>query len=356
MKIDRKVLLEGLTFLKAAIKPHRTHPVLSFVKIAADKGVLTMTVTDLEQQLEWRTEVDGSIQDICIPFDRLMAITTMSNAETISAKMSEQRVTVLAGKSRFQLPTIPGEEMPVVSTDGDEVASGDWKAIREEVKASMFCLPLKDVRYYLLGVNLNSNFENKIAIAASDGARAFRSTLDYEGGEFNIIIPKPSLSTATSEVMEKFKLHPGVLTLIGTSHRARLKLIDHQYPDVARNFPPKSAPVVKSIKSKRKALLSAIEEAGIARHSKIPGMRVSVKGGVMEIFAANEDGTESNVTLDVEFKGDEIKFVMDFNILADTVANSPADVELLWYANETDRAPMIAHNGHRSIIAMPYRK
>ena len=94
---------------------------------------------------------------------------------------SDNRMTVKAGRSRFQLPTLPRDDFPVI-VEGDlptSVRTARASTLAELIDRTRFAISTEETRYYLNGIFLHVSDEDQpvLKAAATDGHRLARFTI-----------------------------------------------------------------------------------------------------------------------------------------------------------------------------------
>ncbi len=109
-------------------------------------------------------------------------------------------MTVKAGRSRFQLPTLPRDDFPVI-VEGDLPTSFEIpaKTLAELIDRTRFAISTEETRYYLNGIFLHVSEEDKpvLKAAATDGHRLARFTIprpDGAEGMPDVIVPRKAVA------------------------------------------------------------------------------------------------------------------------------------------------------------------
>ena len=124
VKTDRDVLLKTLQAVTGIVEKRHTLPILSNVLIEGKGTQFSFTATDLELQVKSEsTEV---------VFENDFAVTTsakklqdilraLAEGTKITLDQQDSKILVKAGRSRFNLQTLPAEDFPRFNTaDSDE--------------------------------------------------------------------------------------------------------------------------------------------------------------------------------------------------------------------------------------------
>src|SRR5690242_17443977 len=122
LTIERAALLKALGHVQSVVERRNTIPILSNVLLSADRDVVSFSATDLDLEItdESAAGVDG-LGQITAPAHTLYEIVRKlpEGADVTMAFTGEDpRLTVQAGRSRFNLPVLPAGDFPVMSAEG----------------------------------------------------------------------------------------------------------------------------------------------------------------------------------------------------------------------------------------------
>ena len=198
IKINRETLLKPLTSVASIVEKRHTLPILSNLLIDAKKNQILLTATDLEMQISLSVDsaTDADFSTTIAAKKLLDICRSLPDSAEINMATSESRITLKAGKSRFNLQTLPAADYPVMTkTQGDStLVTIDQRRLKELLKQVEFAMAQQDIRYYLNGL-LFEVTGNKLNIVGTDGHRlSFTSTelqQNYEKQE--IILPRKTV-------------------------------------------------------------------------------------------------------------------------------------------------------------------
>ena len=152
---------------------------------------------------------------------------------------------VNAGRSRFNLSTLPRDDFPVIA-EGELPTRFELPAatLRQIIDKTHFAISTEETRYYLMGIFLHVS-DDQLKAAATDGHRLARVTVpkpDGADGMPDVIIPRKCVGElrklldeveGTVEVsLSPTKVRFGLGSAVLTS-----KLIDGTFPDYNRVIP-----------------------------------------------------------------------------------------------------------------------
>ena len=182
--IERATLLRCLSHVQSVVERRNTIPILSNVLIDADAGGgVKVMATDLDLQVV-ETMTAASVEGagaITVSAHLLFDIARkLPDGSQVSLETADNRMVVKAGRSRFQLPTLPRDDFPVI-VEGELPTSFELPAreLAEMIDRTRFAISTEETRYYLNGIFLHVSDEARpvLKAAATDGHRLARYTL-----------------------------------------------------------------------------------------------------------------------------------------------------------------------------------
>lgn len=339
--ISREPLLEALQKVAGVIERRQTLPILSNVLVRVKNNHLTLIGTDLEIELIARAQVTGSDGETTVPARKFLDICRLlPTGSSLHCQLKEnQHLEIKAGRSRFNLATLPAINFPEF-TQGTVEAELTIKAdqLKKLLGKSMYAMAQQDVRYYLNGLLLEVEGD-AIRAVASDGHRLAWCQQP---------LPEPVAQTVKPIVprkgaLELSRLLEGEenLSLQLSSNNIRIelpdvvffaKLIAGSYPDYRRVFPPQCNRVMRC---DRQQLKDAIGRVAILCNEQLNGIRLDADTNRLCLSAHNPEQEEAEEVVDVHFEGEP--FTVGFNAayLADALGHLEADEIRLSFADNT---------------------
>ncbi len=207
LTIERAALLKALGHVQSAVERANTIPILSNVLLSAERDRLTFSATDLDMEIidEALAQVDQPGQ-ITAPAHTLYEIVRkLPKAPTSSLSFTgeDPRLTVAAGRSRFNLPGAAGRRLP-----GDELG---WPVRPHERRRGRpdpadrqdpLRISAEETRYYLNGLYVHTVVEDgvtKLRAVATDGSRlalAEMAAPEGRAGAPGVIVPRKTINEA----------------------------------------------------------------------------------------------------------------------------------------------------------------
>ena len=178
--IERAVLLKSLGHVQSVVERRNTIPILSNVLIEArDDGSLRLMATDLDLQVDETSRPTSSQagRDHRLRAHLLRHRPKAARGSQVELTAAEGKMQVVAGRSRFNLSTLPRDDFPVIA-EGDLPTRFELPAatLREIIEKTRFAISSEETRYYLMGIFFHV-VDDQMRAAATDGHRLARVTV-----------------------------------------------------------------------------------------------------------------------------------------------------------------------------------
>lgn len=329
-QIDRDALLKPLQAVSGIVEKRHTLPILSNVLIRRKQGNLSFIATDLEIQVSTACEeLEGGGDEVAFTVSarKLQDILrALPDGTVTTLDLQNSRLQVRAGKSRFNLQTLPANDFPTLADPGTQLGSvrlGQGE-LRELLALVQYSMAQQDIRYYLNGLLLVLE-EDRIKLVATDGHR-----LSYMGGQIGQQSQKTEVILPRKAVLELAKLLETTdavveVEIYATQAKFRFgtvelvtKLIDGKFPDYTRVIPVNYE---KRISLDRIVLLQALQRAAILSNEKFRGVRWMLTANSLRISCTNNEQEEAQEELEVEYGGEALDVGFNINYLLDMLNN-----------------------------------
>jgi DNA polymerase III subunit beta len=249
--IERSALLKALNHVQSVVERRNTIPILSNVLIQASHGAVKLTATDLDieivETVAAEVAKDGATTAPAhMIYDIVRKLPDGAQLE-LDIGPDAGRLSVNAGRSRFQLQALPPEDFPDLNagdlTHSFQVPAADLKNLIDKTR---FAISTEETRYYLNGIYLHEVAkEGKLRAVSTDGHRLAQAQAALPAGASGM----PGVIVPRKTVLEVVKLLEGVegdveVSLSTSKIRFKLagmvltsKLIDGTFPDYERVIP-----------------------------------------------------------------------------------------------------------------------
>ncbi len=332
VKTQRDALLRPLQIVSGIVERRHTLPILANILIRKDGNQVTLLSTDIEVQISTHAAI-GSGSDVAattVAARKLLDILRALPDAEVTLSVTNKRMTLQCGKSRFALQTLSAEEFPTVAQAEQFGAqfSLPQKTLKHLLNMVHFSMAQQDIRYYLNGLLLVVEGKNVIAVATDGHRLAFSQIVtEQEFARQEVIIPRKTiieLQRLLEETDEPVKLAIATNQVKFDFSDIELisKLVEGKFPDYTRVIP-------KAYKNNftldREALLRSLQRAAIMTSDKFKGVRCMIEPGSLKISSTNADQEEAVEELEIDYAGDAIDIGFNVTYLLDVLNNLKCD-------------------------------
>ena len=362
-QIARDALLKPLQAVSGIVERRHTLPILANVLLEQKDGGLHVTATDLEMQITAVADLPGKDgQSTTVAARKLQdLLRALPDGSVLNVDAAGNKMTVRAGRSRFNLQTMAAGDYPRISlgTEQLQTLSLPQKDLRALFRLAEFAMAQQDIRYYLNGMLLVVDHGTLQAVA-TDGHRLSWASLGVPGdfSRQEVILPRKT-------VLELGKLladsdEPVTLDILANQVRFRFgnvelvsKVVDGKFPDYNRVIP---GGYTKVLELDRLELLSALQRAAILSNEKFRGVRVVLSDGELRIICTNAEQEEAEEVLEVPFKGEPLDIGFNITYLLDVLQNLASERVQLAFgdANSSALVTMPGRDDYKYVV-MPMR-
>jgi DNA polymerase III subunit beta len=327
-QIARDALLKPLQAVSGIVERRHTLPILANVLLEQRDGSLYVTATDLEMQITAHSTLPGKEGQATTVGARKLQdlLRALPDDATLNIDVGNNKMTVRAGRSRFNLQTLAAADYPRISQGSEQLQSLSLpqKDLRSLFKLVEFAMAQQDIRYYLNGMLLVID-KGTLQAVATDGHRLSWASIAVAGdyARQEVILPRKT-------VLELGKLlvdsdDPVSLDVLTNQVRFRFanielvsKVVDGKFPDFNRVIPVGHS---KQIELARVELLAALQRAAILSNEKFRGVRIVLAADQLKIICTNSEQEEAEEELEVAYKGDPLDIGFNITYLLDALSN-----------------------------------
>src|SRR5206468_773820 len=197
-QVERDALLKPLQAVAGIVERRHTLPILANVLLEQKDGKLNVTATDLEMQITAVSELSGKEgQSTTVGARKLQdLLRALPDDASLNLDVAGSKMTVRAGRSRFNLQTLPAADYPRISLGAEQLQtlSLPQKDLRGLLKLAEFAMAQQDIRYYLNGMLLVID-QGTLQAVATDGHRLSYASLAVEGdyARQEVILPRKTV-------------------------------------------------------------------------------------------------------------------------------------------------------------------
>jgi DNA polymerase-3 subunit beta len=367
--IERATLLKCLSHVQSVVERRNTIPILSNVLIeASGVGAVKIMATDLDiQVVETMNAVSVDVAGaITVSAHLLFDIARkLQDGSQVSLEVTDNRMTVKAGRSRFSLPTLPRDDFPVI-VEGDLPTSFELPAatLAELIDRTRFAISTEETRYYLNGIFLHVS-DDELKAAATDGHRLARYTLkrpDGAEGMPDVIVPRKCVAELRKLLEESLDTNV-LIDLSASKVRFTLggengvvltsKLIDGTFPDYSRVIPTGND---KLLRLDPRTFYEGVDRVATIATEKTRAVKISLDNDRVTLSVTSPDNGTAAEELPADYKSEGIEIGFNANYLKDILAQIDGDTVELHLADAG--APTLIRKDDKSAalyVLMPMR-
>ena len=364
IKTQRDNILMPLQSVCGIVEKRHTLPILSNVLIEKSGDQLTFLATDIEIQIRTHTAGAAGMEKsaITVGARKLQDILrSLPDSAEVSLELTDKRMQVRAGKSRFNLQTLPAEDYPrMAQTDNEQVRLQlTQKQFKRLIGLVQYAMAQQDIRYYLNGLLLVVT-GNELRVVSTDGHRlAYASEhLSESQTRTEVILPRKTIIElsrllADNDDALEVRLSPNQAVFRFGDIELVSKLIDGKFPDYERVIPQNHN---KVITISRTTLLQSLHRAAILTNEKFRGVRVVLAPGSLKIISSNADQEEAQEELEIAYDAEALDIGFNVTYLLDVLNNVSSEHVQIRLADANSSA-LITLPGNDSFkyVVMPMR-
>jgi len=365
IQTDRESLLKTLQSVTGIVERRHTLPILSNVLLEGVGHHFSFTATDLEIQVnadsnEVKLEQDFAITTSAKKLQDILR--ALPEGTKVSLSQQDNKILVKAGKSRFNLQSLPAEDFPKFpASDGAEKKIEiSQKMLRDLLNQVQFAMAQQDIRYYLNGMLLVFQ-SGEIRAIATDGHRLSYAAEKIETPaetEAEVIVPRKTilellrlLSDSDDKALIEIGKNQIKFSFNGVSLNS--KIVDGKFPDYTKVIP---AVYQNKFSIDRVVLLQALQRAAILSNEKFRGVRMILTQDSVRAISSNSEQEEAQEELEIKYTGDAIDIGFNVSYLLDVLNNvNTPQIECSFGDSNSSGVFTIPGNDRFKYVVMPMR-
>ena len=359
----RDAVLKPLQAVSGIVERRHTLPILANVLLENKDGRLYVTATDLEMQITAHSELAAKeAQAVTVAARKLQdLLRALPDDASLNIDTSGSKMTVRAGRSRFNLQTLPAADYPRIGIGQDQLQtlSLPQRDLRGLLRSVEFAMAQQDIRYYLNGMLLVVD-NGSLQAVATDGHRLSWASIKIAGNyqRQEVILPRKTVLELGKLLADAEDLV--TIDILATQVRFRFanvelvsKVVDGKFPDYNRVIPTGHT---KKIELTRSELLAALQRAAILSNEKFRGVRIVLAPETMKIICTNSEQEEAEEELEIAYGGEPLDIGFNITYLLDVLQNLGTEQVQLAFgdANSSALVTMRDRDDYKYVV-MPMR-
>jgi DNA polymerase-3 subunit beta len=318
LTIERDAAQALMARAEGAVLSRTPVPILEMVLLDARKDRLTICATD--QAMQFIGHAPAAVESegaIAVPAGRLNdLLRNLPSGAQVSMQLTDHRLTVKCGRSRFVLPTLPAVDFSSFSLGGMEhQAEVPAKDLLRLLAKTAFAICKEQTRYYMTGACLHvveSAGGRRLRMVATNGAAlayAETSCPDDWAETPGFTIPDKSvgelqrqLDGVAGEVSIGFS--GSLFHVEAETWSFATKLLDQGFPDYQRVIPPDAANVARLDLA---GVSASLKRCGLMAGDKTRSVRLSLSPDAVTLRARDGQGGEAEDEVDGDYTGDPLE-------------------------------------------------
>lgn len=245
IQTEKALLQEALETVSRAVNSRSPLPILSHVLLVATETALHLTATDLDMGLRvtipCHTVHTGSV---CLPAALLKEIVGKLPSGLVGLHAEQEgRITLLSGRSKFVVTTLPAEEFPTLPESNAARIDLPQKALKDAIRGVMPAVAKSDEsRAVMTGVRVELE-GGHLVLVATDGRRLAWTRYEVSTDEGQVVIvPGRALTEVARACTDTedpiaLRLQDNQLFVAVRNLEMHCRLLEGVFPDWKRVLP-----------------------------------------------------------------------------------------------------------------------
>ena len=371
LKTKRDTILKPLQSIINIVERRSSLPLLSNVLVKVGKDHLLFTTSDIEIEMKSSIEIEILTEETAFTVAAKKTVDILKNmsAQTeVSLSMKSNRLIIAQGKSKYSLQITSDKDFPTIPLPENYIITIKERqtSIRELLNSISFSMAIQDVRYYLNGMYIEyEKEERKINAVATDGHRLAINNLQNVDHEKRDIKDKIDFVIPRKAVLEIEKLcanndNEVEITLYDQHLKVELdnlilvtKLIDGKYPNYQKVMPQNDQ---NTIQVDRLDLLGGLQRVSVLTAEKYKGIKFQVKNNSIILSSSNAEQEEAEEQIDCSETGLDLSIGFNVSYLIEALANIKSkDIEMLISDPQSSAVILDPEKKDFKYIVMPMR-
>ncbi|NTV94001.1 MAG: DNA polymerase III subunit beta [Thiobacillus sp.] len=364
LNCQKETLLKPLQAVVGVVERKHTLPILSNILVENSVGKTALIATDLELQITtWMDNEAEQDTSFTVSARKLLDITRSLPDETgMALDLNNEQVRIQAGKSRFNLQTLPAKDFPKLQSgegDGIELEVSASK-LRKLLARAQYAMAVQDIRYYLNGMLFQLQ-GNKLVVAATDGHRLAVDAIELEAEvaqPVEVILPRKTVMElikllGEDDAKARVRIGANQVVFSHPNFELRSKVVDGKFPDYQRVVP---VGYEKHFDINRQRLHQSLTRAAILTNDKYRGVRLAMTAGTLRIACSNNEQEEAQEELEINYAYDPLDIGFNVQYIQDVLNNLDCEAVrcLFGDANSSMLITMPEDDNFRYVV-MPMR-
>jgi DNA polymerase III subunit beta len=367
LTIDRNALMRALSHVQAVVERRNTIPILSNILLEAEGDRLNLTATDLD--IEAKDAAEANVKKagaITAPAQTLFdVVRKLPEGSEVSLDLSEGRLAISAGRSKFALPTLPASDFQTMAKEEAPVKFEIEAAeLRRLIDKTRFAISTEETRYYLNGIYLHhakAAKGNVLRAVATDGHRLALAEGEAPKGSAalkGVIVPRK----AVAEVRRLLDDAPEIVTVESSDSKIVFrigeavltsKLIDGSFPDYQRVIPKENNRIL-SVDTK--LFKAAVDRVATVSAERSRSVKLSVTPGKVTLAVSHSESGQGVEDIEATYDSEALEIGFNAKYLLDVAGQIESEETRIEFNDAASPARVLdAKDEGAQYVLMPLR-
>ncbi|WP_373355007.1 DNA polymerase III subunit beta [Pseudoroseicyclus sp. CXY001] len=369
LSIERGALLKAVAQAQSVVERRNTIPILANVHIEAEGDTVRFRATDLDVEVVDRApaqvERAGATTVPAVLLNEIVRKLPDGALVTLSDQSHAGRLSIEAGRSSFQLSTLPKEDFPVMaSADYAANFAAPAAVLKRLFDKSKFAISTEETRYYLNGVYMHvaeTPDGRRLRCVATDGHRLARIDAALPPGAEDmpgVIVPRKTvgelrklleddeaeIAVSVSETKVRFATPDITLTS---------KVIDGTFPDYSRVIPQNNT---KRLEVDAAEFARAVDRVATVSSERSRAVKLALDEDRLMLSVNAPDSGAAEEELAVAYGDDKLEIGFNAKYLLEIASQVDRENAVFLFNSSGDPTLMREGNDESAIyVVMPMR-
>lgn len=329
IRLEKGALVHALQKVQNVTEKKTNMPILSNTLIrASDQQTFELFATDLELSL--KTQIPVQVEEpgsVSVSARKLLEIIRELPQDEIMLEMlPNERLSIRAGRSHFQLATIPAEDFPHMNFYEDiEFVSYEATVLKNCLNKTSYSIPTEEDPFSVAGLFWHPVDSEQVRFVASDGHRL--AYVQISGGVLNnlkigkgIVIPRKGVQEMLRLLDKENEIflgaHENCLIAKTSDTLMSMQLLEAEFPEYQLII-PEERPFV--LRVKWEDLYHALKRMAILTNQKWRHVRFVITAGSLQLESGDPEIGNAKEVLDIDYEGEDFTVAFNIRYLLDAV-------------------------------------
>jgi DNA polymerase III subunit beta len=369
LSIERATLLKALAQAQSVVERRNTIPILANVLIEAEGSQVSFRATDLDIEVVDRApamvERAGATTVSAVMLHEIVRKLPDGSLVSLSEDSAAGRLTITAGRSTFNLATLPKEDFPVMATsEYSSNFSAPAPVLRRLFDKAKFAISTEETRYYLNGVYMHvatGEGGKVLRCVATDGHRLARIDAALPDGADampGVIVPRKTVGElrkllddddaiiAVSVSETKVRFATPAITLTS-------KVIDGTFPDYTRVIPTGNT---RKLEVDASEFAKAVDRVATVSSERSRAVKLSLDEDRLVLSVNSPDSGAAEEELSVAYGDERLEIGFNAKYLLEIASQVDRENAVFLFNSAADPTLMREGNDLSAVyVVMPMR-